>query len=193
MTIDEFVERAAHFPTDSIVLVLTVARDRTGRNFIPRQALEQIAATASAPVYGPYDTYIDHGIVGGSTVSFESIGRTVAGLAVDALAGKPIANVDVPQTYVADARQLKRWGLSESALPPGTVLSFKEKTLWEEHWLVILGVFAVVALQGIVITGLLIERRRRFAAAGGISPASPRTGAHESIRDGGRVVGIDRP
>ncbi len=166
LTIEEFVERAAHFPADSIVLVLSVARDRTGRNFIPRQALEQIAAAASAPIYGPYDTYIGHGAVGASASTVESVGRTAAGLAVDALAGKPIANVDVPQTYVADARQLKRWGLSESALPPGTVLSFKEKTLWEEHWLTILGVFAVVALQGIVITGLLIERRRRVAAEG---------------------------
>ena len=166
LTIDEFVERAAHFPADSIVLFLTVAMDRTGRNFIPRQALEQIAATASAPIYGPYDTYIGHGVVGGNAVTFESIGRTVAGIAVDALAGKPIANIDVPQTYFVDARQLKRWGLSENALPPGTVLSFKEKTLWEEHWQAILGVLAVVALQGIVITGLLIERRRRFAAQG---------------------------
>ena len=166
LTIDEFVERAAHFPADSIVLVLSVARDRTGRNFIPRQALEQIAATASAPVYGPYDTYIGHGAVGASASTVELIGRTAAGLAVDALAGKPIANVDVPQTYVADARQLKRWGLSESALPAGTVLSFRETTLWEEHWQAILGVLAVVALQGIVITGLLIERRRRFAAEG---------------------------
>lgn len=166
LTIDEFVERAAHFPTESIVLFLTVAKDRTGRNFIPRQALEQIAAAASAPIYGPYDTYIGYGVVGGNAVTFESIGRIVAGLAVDALAGKPIENVDVPQTYVADARQLKRWGLSESALPPGTVQSFKEKTVWEEYWQWIVGVFAVVALQGVVIAGLLIERRRRFAAEG---------------------------
>jgi signal transduction histidine kinase len=166
LTIEEFVERAAHVPADSIVLVLSVGRDRTGRNFIPRQALEQIEATASAPVYGPYDTYIGHGAVGASASTVESVGRTAADLAVDALAGKPIANVDVPQTYVADARQLKRWGLSESALPPGTVLSFKEKTLWEEYWQVILAVVAVVALQGIVIIGLLIERRRRFAAQG---------------------------
>jgi signal transduction histidine kinase len=166
LTIDEFVERAAHFPTDSIVLVLTVAMDRSGRNFIPRQALEQIAATASAPIYGPYDTYIGHGVVGGNAVTFDSIGRTVADLAVDALAGRQIANADVPQTYVADARQLKRWGLSESALPPGTVLSFKEKTLWEEFWQAIIGVLAVVALQGMIITGLLVERRRRFAAEG---------------------------
>ena len=103
LTIEQFVERAAHFPADSIVLVLSVARDSTGRNFIPRQALEQIAAAASAPIYGPYDTYIGHGAVGTSASTVESVGRTAAGLAVDALAGKSIANVDVPQTYVADA------------------------------------------------------------------------------------------
>ncbi len=164
LTIDEFAERAARLPPDSIVLVLTVLSDRSGRNFIPRQALEQIAATANAPIYGPYDTYIGYGSVGGNAVTFESMGRSVAGLAIDALAGKPIANVDVPQTYVADARQLKRWGLSESALPPGTVLSFKEKTVWEEHWQVMVGMVGVVALQGMIISGLLVERRRRFAA-----------------------------
>jgi hypothetical protein len=56
-------------------------KDRAGRNFIPRQALEQIAATASAPVYGPYDTYIGHGAVGASASTVGSVGRTAAGLA----------------------------------------------------------------------------------------------------------------
>ncbi|WP_246718292.1 MULTISPECIES: sensor histidine kinase [Rhizobium] len=164
LTIDEFVERAAHLPPDSIVLALTIFRDHTGRNFIPREAIKQISATASAPVYGPYPTYIDYGIVGGNMVTFESLGLTVADLAVDAIAGKPIASVDVPQTYIADARQLERWGLSEDKLPPGTIQWFREKTLWEEHWVVILAIITVIAAQGVVIAGLLAERRRRRAA-----------------------------
>ncbi|UXN63987.1 sensor histidine kinase [Phyllobacterium sp. A18/5-2] len=164
LTIDEFVDRAAHLPPDSIVLALTIFKDRTGRNFIPREAIKQIAATASAPFYGPYPTYLDYGIVGGNMVTFESLGLAVADLAIDAVAGKPIANVDAPQTYIADARQLKRWGLSESDLPSGTVQWFREKTLWEQHWLAVLATLAVIAAQGVVITGLLIERRRRRAA-----------------------------
>jgi signal transduction histidine kinase len=164
LTIDEFVDRAAHLPPDSIVLALTIFRDHAGRNFIPREAIKQISETASAPFYGPYPTYIDYGIVGGSMVTFESLGLAVADLAIDAVAGKPIANVDAPQTYIADARQLKRWGLSESDLPPGTVQWFREKTLWEEHWLAILTTLAVIAAQGVVIAVLLVERRRRRAA-----------------------------
>ncbi|WP_370631886.1 sensor histidine kinase [Phyllobacterium lublinensis] len=164
LTIDEFVERAAHFPPDSIVLVLTIFKDHAGRNFIPREAIKQISATASAPFYGPYPTYIDYGIVGGNMVTFEALGIAVANLALDAVAGRPIANVDAPQTYIADARQLKRWGLSESDLPPGTVQWFMQRTLWEQHWLAILATLAVIVAQGAVIAGLLVERRRRRAA-----------------------------
>ena len=78
--------------------------------------------------------------------------------------GKPIVDIDVPQTFFADARQLERWDLSESALPAGTALSFKQPDIWQQHRQLILGVSAVVALQAAVITGLLFERRRRHAA-----------------------------
>lgn len=166
LAIDEFAERASRFPADSIVLFLTIFADSTGRNFLPKDAVELVAAKASAPVYGPYDTYIGHGVVGGNTATFGSMGDAVAGLALDALAGKPIVDVEVPQTFFADARQLKRWGLSESALPAGTALSFRQPDLWEEYWPQITGVFAVVALQAMIITGLLVERRRRHAAEG---------------------------
>ena len=164
LSIDEFVERAVatirrHHPPGPDRLCRS-----HGRNFIPRDALEKIAGAASAPTYGPYSTYVGFGVVGGNTVTFEAAGATVADLAVDTLAGKPIADVDVPQTYVADARQLIRWGLSESRLPPGTVQSFREKSLWEEHSVAVVATLAVIALQCLLIAGLLVERRQRRAA-----------------------------
>ncbi|TIM07136.1 sensor histidine kinase [Mesorhizobium sp.] len=166
LAIDEFAERASRFPPDSIVLFLTILADSTGRNFLPKDALGIVAAKASAPIYGPYDTYVGQGVVGGNSVTFESLGNAVAGLALDALAGKPITDIEVPQTFFADARQLKRWGLSESSLPAETALSFREPTLWEQHGDLVAGAIALVALQALIITGLLFERRRRFAAEG---------------------------
>lgn len=164
LTIDEFVERVAGLPPDTILLILTVFKDSTGRNFVPREAVAQIAKAATAPSYGPYSTYIGHGIVGTSTFTFEAMGTEVADLALDAIADKPIADVIVPQAYLADARELKRWGLAQDRLPPGTVLSFEEKSLWEEHYVAILLTFAIVALQALIIGALLVERRRRAAA-----------------------------
>lgn len=164
LSIDEFVESASHFPADSIVLFLTIFADSTGRNFLPKDAAGLVAAKASAPVYGPYNTYLGQGVVGGNTATFESMGNAVADLALDMLAGKPTVNVEVPDTFFADARQLKRWGLSESALPTGTELSFRQPNIWEEYWPLITGIFAVVAFQAMIIAGLLVERRRRLAA-----------------------------
>lgn len=164
LTIEEFVAEAATFPSDSIVLALTIFKDSSGRNFIPREAVRQIAETATAPIYGPYPTYVDYGIVGGNVVTFESLGTTVADLTLDALAGKPIDHVQAPHFNVADARQLERWGLSEKDLPPGTVQMFRQPSFLEQYWLAALLAFAVVASQSIVIAVLLLERRRRHAA-----------------------------
>ncbi|MGN7738166.1 ATP-binding protein [Hyphomicrobiales bacterium] len=164
LAIDEFIRRAAEFPSDSIVLALTIFKDRDGRNFIPREAVKQISETASAPIYGPYLTYVDYGVVGGSVVTFESLGKTVADLALDAIAGKPVSSRESPQTYVADARQLQRWGLSQKNLPLGTNQMFREPTFWEQYWLATVTALAVIMAQGTVIFGLLVERRRRRAA-----------------------------
>ncbi len=164
LSIDEFAERAARLSTDTILVILTIFSDRTGRNFVPREALEKITAVAGAPAYGPYVTYVGHGIVGGNTVTFEAIGKTVAQLAIAGLKNRSTGDLVVPPTFVADARQLKHWGLSENALPPGTIVSFKEETLWEQYWAETVTALAVVALQGLVIAGLLLERRRRTAA-----------------------------
>ncbi|TCM72199.1 HAMP domain-containing sensor histidine kinase [Rhizobium sp. BK068] len=161
LTIEEFVERASHVPSDSIILALTVFKDRAGRNFIPREAIKLIAATASAPVYGPYQTYIDHGIVGGNTVTFDALGRTVGNLVVDVIAGRPVSDIQAPQINIVDSRQLRRWGLAEGNLPPGTVQMHKEKSLWEEHWLAVTVALGVVLMQAGVIAALLLERRRR--------------------------------
>ncbi|MDH6275298.1 hypothetical protein M2311_005398, partial [Rhizobium leguminosarum] len=152
LTIDEFVERVSRVPPDSIILALTIFKDRAGRNFIPRDAIRQIAATASAPVYGPYQTYIDHGVVGGNTVTFEALGRTVGNLVIDAIAGKPVSDLEAPQTYVADARQLQRWGLAEKDLPPGTIQMHRDKSLWEEHWVILTAVSGLLLAQASIIS-----------------------------------------
>jgi len=164
LTIEQFIERAAEVPADSIILALTVFKDRAGRNFIPREAIGKIAATASAPVYGPYQTYINYGVVGGNTVTFETLGQTVGNLVLDAIAGRPIKDIQAPQTYIVDARQLKRWGLAEKNLPAGTIQMYREKGLWEGHWLAVTGTFGVVLMQAGIIAALLLERRRRQEA-----------------------------
>jgi signal transduction histidine kinase len=143
---------------------LTIFKDGAGRNFIPREALRQIAATASAPIYGPYQTYIGYGVVGGYTVTFDAVGQTVGTLVLNAIAANQVADVNVPQTYIVDAQQLLRWGLADKDLPAGTIQVNGKRGFWEEHWITAVGALAVVSIQAGVISILLFERRRRQRA-----------------------------
>jgi signal transduction histidine kinase len=164
LTIDEFVRRVSELPRDTILVILTVFTDSAGRSFYPDDSTKQIAKAATTASYGPYSSNIGLGVVGTSTFTFEAMGAKVADLALAMLAGEAGGDVAVPQTYLADARELKRWGMDQANLPPGTILSFDDKSLWEQHQTAIVATFSIVAAQALAIGGLLLERRRRTSA-----------------------------
>ena len=56
------------------------------------------------------------------------------------------------ETPAVDWRQLQRWGIPESQLPPGTEVRFRPPSLWEQYRVLILATVAIVVLQGILIT-----------------------------------------
>jgi signal transduction histidine kinase len=168
---ETLLERVAHLPPETIVVFLTVYGDNTGRSFMPAEVVEGLAKVASAPIYGPYETYLGRGIVGGYMDSYASMGSAAADMALEVLAGKDPNAID-PQfgqdrKLQVDARQLARWKLSEINLPKGSVLFFKDLSLWEEHRNLVLAAISVVLLQAIWISALLIQivRRRRAEAA----------------------------
>src|SRR5204862_1812645 len=53
---------------------------------------------------------------------------------------------------------------SESRLPPGSVVLFRQPTTWERYRWQILSVLAILATQAVLIFALLVQRRRRRMA-----------------------------
>ena len=165
------LERASHLPRETIVVFITVYDDSSGKELFPAQVVEGLAKAASAPVYGPSDTYLGLGIVGGYMDSFELMGIRAADLALEILAGRNPATID-PQPsqdrkFRVDVRELLRWQLSERNLPADTILSFRQPTVWEEHRGLVLASAFVILLQAIMITALLVQMyaRRRAEAS----------------------------
>jgi PAS domain S-box-containing protein len=165
---ETLLDRASHLPPQTIVIFVTVYGDGTGRSFIPALVVEALAQVASAPVYGPSDTYLGRGVVGGYMDSFDLMGAEAADMALEILAGRDPATIDPKlsknRSFQVDARQLVRWKMSEKNLPAGTILSFKELTLWEEHRNVVLATAFVIVLQGMMIAALLIQMSARRRA-----------------------------
>lgn len=161
----QVLRTVATLPDDTIVLVGTVHRDATGQNFASRDAIARIAKESRVPVYGVLESLIGTGIVGGRVLSPFADGERAARLALRVLAGDhPGPPIDVTPAPMFDWTQLRRWGFDETRVPAGSVLRFRQPSLWEAyHWHVI-GVTLVVLAQSGLIAGLLMYRRRRRQA-----------------------------
>jgi len=84
------------------------------------------------------------------------------------LGGEMASGIKVPpiefSTPKYDWRQLQRWNISESRLPPGSEILFREPTIWDRYSWQIASIVAVLLIQAGFISVLLKEhRRRRFA------------------------------
>jgi PAS domain S-box-containing protein len=101
-------------------------------------------------------------------LSFELEGKNAARLGLRILAGErpeaiPIQDVS-PNTYMFDWRQLRRWGLSDASLPPGSDVRYREPGLWDLYQWQIIGAIVLFVLQTVLIVALLAQRVNRKRA-----------------------------
>jgi PAS domain S-box-containing protein len=165
LAFDEVRRRVAALPERTILLIGTVLRDRTGRNFVGAEAASRIAAAAKVPAYGLSDTYIGGGIVGGHMLDFAALGARGGDLALRVLRGDRQLPIEIaPNLYLFDWRQLQRWGLDERRLPQGSVVRFREPSVWDLYKRYIIGGVALLVIQSALITGLVVHRVQRRRA-----------------------------
>jgi PAS domain S-box-containing protein len=159
----------ASLPPNTAVYFLSMQRDAEGQSFQSSARVAQVLAkSANMPIYVLFNTMLGSGVVGGSLVDFDSLGAQAGQLAARVLdgtngTGSPI-EVRTSGVPMFDWRALKRWGVDESRLPPGSVVQFRQLSEWEQYKWYIVGVFAVMAIQGAMIAVLLLHRARRRRA-----------------------------
>ena len=158
LPMEDILTRVESLPPDTIVFYSSIFTDGAGKSFVPREALSLISQAANAPVFGLYDTYLGYGIVGGRLVSFEQQGKEAAALALRILGGESPASIPFTgeQAYVSlyDWRELKRWNISETAVPPGSEIRYRQPSLWEEHKREITGVAVLIMVETVSFSGL---------------------------------------
>jgi signal transduction histidine kinase len=98
----------------------------------------------------------------------EAAVREAAALALRIMGGESPASIPFggEQAYVNlyDWRELKRWGISEKVLPPGSIVKFKAPSIWEEHKGPILGGLFFIIIETLLIVGLLVNLHKRKQA-----------------------------
>ena len=187
-------EKLRTLPPNSMVFYLVVDQDGAGEYFHPLQYLERVAAVANAPTYSWVDSTVGLGAVGGTVKSQTAQIRAVAEVALRVLRGEaadslPVSYPDLNQTQV-DWRQLQRWNFSESRLPVGTLVLFRDPSPWQRYRPYILSALVLLIAQSALIVGLLIQgRRRRKAEERLIESQEALRASYDRIRDlGGRLL-----
>lgn len=169
-TFKEIVRRVSMLPPGRAILYLTFGQDGKGGAYADEQALEQLHAAANAPIFGTQSSALGHGVVGGTLMSIDQLTATATDVAFRLLNGESPSRVRPPVQRpgppVFDWRELQRWNISESRLPAGSHVFYREPTLWEQYRRYVLATAAILLVQASLIAALVYERRvRRIAEA----------------------------
>ena len=164
----EVQTRIATLPDDTAIVYIPIYNDKIGISHNPGEALMAIADIANRPIVVDSEDLIGKGATGGIVMSSDDLGREVGRRVARILNGEdasslPIADKDFTRP-VFDDRQFRRWGVSETTLPVGSELRFRELSVWERYRWYILTAFIVIVAQGLIIAWLIYERRRRHFA-----------------------------
>ena len=164
----EVQRKVSQLPPQAAIAYTAIHVDGNGFNYFPREALESIAQVANRPIVIPAETYIGYGGIGGMVAVPVPIAEDAARLVLRILDGESPANLPIARgDYIRpifDWRELIRWGVNEARLPEGSEIRYRQPSFWEQYRGLALGGAGIIAVQATLITGLILERRRRSRA-----------------------------
>jgi len=194
-TLPRALEVIRDVPPRSIVLHIWHRWSEQNDRPDPLDVARLVAQAATVPVYGTVDLNIGTGIVGGVVRGTRQTGTRVGQMSLQILRGTRAQDIPVEDAQLVsifDWRQLKRWGIDRSWLPPGSNIQFFTPTTWESYRPYIIATMLVVAAQLLAITGLLLQRAKRRRAEDTVvaREATIRTN-YERIRQlAGRLINV---
>jgi signal transduction histidine kinase len=164
----ELRKRVAVLQDRTAILYTAIYSDGEGTFYPPVKALSLVAETANRPIVISVETFLGHGGIGGFVMVPALIGESAARLASRIISGESAASIPATPGDIVrpvfDWRQMQRWGVSASSLPPGSEIRFRDPTAWERYQAQILAICAAFLVQSALIFWLIYERRRRHLA-----------------------------
>ena len=168
LPMQELAEKVRTLPQHTIVFYASMIQSGNEENVIPPDVLDQISETANAPVYSWLTSTIGHGAVGGRVFSPEAAATRLGELGRRVLRGENPNGLGVGELDWSvnrfDWRQIRRWGINEARIPPGSEVLFKPLGAWEQNRGYVIAGVALMLLQTVFICALLVQRHQRQLA-----------------------------
>jgi signal transduction histidine kinase len=168
LSFEEILKRARSLPPHTVLFWGLMSVDAAGITHEGDLALRSLHAVANAPIFSFQEAFFDGDTVGGPMHSIDESSRMTADATIRILGGEKPGDIKLQPIGFAspkyDWRQMQRWGISESNLPPGSVVLFREPRIWEKYAWQLSLIAIVILIQGALISGMLHQRRRRHLA-----------------------------
>ena len=168
LSFEALLKQASALPPHTAIFWELMIVDAAGVVHEGAAPLTKLHAVANAPIFSYDKSFFGSAIVGGPLLLPADSGREAAAVAIRILGGEKPGEIRTPLVQFAspvfDWREMQRWGISESRLPPGSEIRFRSLTIWDQYkWQIMLAA-AIILVQTALIVGLIYERRRRTAA-----------------------------
>lgn len=168
LSFDEILKRASVLPPHTVLFWGLMSVDGIGVAHESDLALRSLRGVANAPIFSYQEAFFNGYTVGGPMHSIGETSKKTVDAVVRILAGEKPSTVKFAPLQLGspkyDWREMQRWGISESNLPAGSEVLFREAGVWETYRWQIAMIAAVILIQAGLISSLLYERRRRLVA-----------------------------
>jgi PAS domain S-box-containing protein len=178
LSMAEVLEKVEQLPPDSIILMSNLNRDRLGQVYSHETAIALIRGRSRVPIYGLWSFVLGRGVVGGNLLSGQVQGEYAARFAVRILRGEDLRNMPVilksPCFPMFDYRQMERFGLKTSLLPPGSLVINQPSSLYQAYKTLIWGGSAVILVLTVLVLVLFLNITKRRRAENALQDSEER-------------------
>jgi hypothetical protein len=160
------LKAVATLPPHTAIFFQQLSVDGAGAVYGDKEPLKRIYEVANAPIFSFDQSYFVGQTVGGPMFSPTEGAQPMAAVAIRMLGGEKTSGIDPVgfSTPKYDWRLLQRWNISESRLPPGSEILFREPSAWEQYkWQIALILAVILAQAGLISALLSAHRQRRLA------------------------------
>jgi PAS domain S-box-containing protein len=163
---DQLLKQVSALPPRTIVFFQAIPDEEAQ----PAVGTYEIVSTIAQrfPTYCFVNRCLGHGAIGGSYPNSLEQETEAGELAARVLSGQTPESIPIvhgpPALVNVDWRQLRHWDIPASALPPGTIISYRQPSGWERYAKYIGVVALLILVQAMLIIGLLWQRARNRKA-----------------------------
>lgn len=165
LSFDALLQTATKLPPRTAIYWGLMVVDAAGVVYEGNTEIARLYAAANAPIFSYDESFFGEGVVGGPFLHVSDTSRQTAAVAVRILGGEKAGDIEILPVQFArpvfDWRQLQRWNISESLLPTGSEIRFRQPAAWDQYRWQIIAIALAVLLQAGMIHRLLRERRQR--------------------------------